>query len=118
MKIGLVQADGKLPNLALMQICSWHEQKGDTVVWYEGPIWGADCEMVYVSKIFSFTRLSPYLPSDAIIGGTGIDFFNRLPSEIEAYMPSYSLYKNCNYHIGFSMKGCRNMAVLKKEAKK
>lgn len=107
MKVGVVQADGSIPNLALMQICSYHERAGDTVVWYDGPIFGSDCEKVYVSKIFSFTKLSPYLPADAIIGGTGVSFTNRLPAEIEAAVPSYTLYPACNYHLGFSMKGCR-----------
>ena len=35
-KIGIYQVDGKLPNLALMQITSYHEQKGDDVEWYQG----------------------------------------------------------------------------------
>lgn len=107
MRIGLVQADGKLPNLALMQICSFYEEKGDEVVWWGGPIFGGYYDKIYVSKIFSFSKLSPYLPKEAIIGGTGIDFYNHLPKEIEDCRPSYTLYPECNYHIGFSMKGCR-----------
>ena len=35
------------------------------------------------------------------------DSYNKLPAEIEKYNLSYSLYPNFNYHIGFSMKGCR-----------
>ncbi len=106
MRIGLIQVDGKLPNLALMQICSYHEQRGDTVTWYEGPLFADHYDKVYVSKIFGFSEM-PILPPGAIVGGTGIDFYNRLPDEIEACMPSYTLYPKCSYHLGFSMKGCR-----------
>lgn len=106
MRIGIVQVDGKLPNLALMQICSYHEQRGDTVSWYEGPLFAGQYDKVYVSKIFSFSKL-PVLPPGALIGGTGLDFYNRLQPEIEGCVPSYTLYAKCRYHIGFSMKGCR-----------
>jgi hypothetical protein len=96
----------KLPNLALMQICSYHEQRGDSVFWYEGPLFQDQYDKVYVSKIFGFSKM-PQIPSGAIVGGTGINFYNRLPEEIEFCQPSYSLYPKCIYHIGFSMKGCR-----------
>lgn len=105
-KIGIVQVDGSYPNLALMQIASYHESLGDTVSWYEGPLFADQYKKIYASKIFGFSEM-PQLPDHAIIGGTGIDFFNRLPPEIEAVKPSYTLYPDCNYHIGFSMKGCR-----------
>lgn len=106
MKIGLVQVDGKIPNLALMQIAAYHEAQGHHVEWFKGTLFAAEYAKVYASKIFKFSAMPP-LPPDAIIGGTGIDFFNRLPPEIEAMTPSYSLYPNCDYHLGFSMKGCR-----------
>jgi hypothetical protein len=105
-RIGIVQVDGSYPNLALMQIASYHEQMGDAVRWYEGPLFADQYDKVYVSKIFAFSEM-PILPGNAIIGGTGIDFTNRLPAEMETAQPSYSLYPDCNYHIGFSMKGCR-----------
>lgn len=105
-RIGILQVDGKYPNLALMQVAKYHEIKGDSVDWYRGPLWNDSYERIYASKIFDFSLL-PELPDHAIIGGTGIDWFNRLPEEIEAMAPSYSLYPNCAYHIGFSMKGCR-----------
>ncbi len=106
MKIGLVQIDGKLPNLALMQICAYHESLGDEVEWYQGALFADQYDQVYASKIFGFSRL-PELPATAIIGGTGIDFKNTLPNEMASMSPSYSLYPDCDYHIGFSMKGCR-----------
>lgn len=104
--IGLCQVDGKYPNLALMQICAYHENIGDTVEWWKGPLWNNQYDKIYASKIFSFSKL-PNLPETALIGGTGIDFKNRLPKEIAETTPSYSLYPKCTYHVGFSMKGCR-----------
>lgn len=105
-KIGIVQVDGKLPNLALMQITGYHESLGDTVEWYSGGLFNDQYDKVYASKIFSFSELPP-LPENVILGGTGIDFKNNLPIEIQNQPPSYSLYPECNYHLGFSMKGCR-----------
>lgn len=106
MKIGICQVDGKLPNMALMQICAYHEGLGDEVEWWKGPLWNHEYDLVYASKLFSFSAL-PNLPSGAIIGGTGIDFTNRLPPEIASCRPSWALYSDCNFHLGFSMKGCR-----------
>ena len=30
-RVGLIQIDGKMPNLALMKLASWHRKKGDDV---------------------------------------------------------------------------------------
>lgn len=105
-KVGLIQVDGKLPNMALMQICRYHEDLGDTVEWWKGPLWSYTYDKIYASKIFNFSQM-PNIPDWAMIGGTGIDFYNTLPAEIENCKPSYTLYPDCSYHIGFSMKGCR-----------
>ncbi len=106
-RIGIIQVDGKIPNMALMKIAGYHEKIGDKVEHYLGPLWNDHYDLIYASKLFSFSE-TPSLPaSKSFIGGTGIDFYNRLPEEIESSNISYSLYPNCNYHIGFSMKGCR-----------
>lgn len=107
MKIGVVQVDGKFPNLAIMKICGYHESIGDSVEWWDGfGLFEKQYDVVYASKMFSFSKMPP-LPEGTLIGGTGIDFNNRLPEYIENATPSYSLYNNCNFHLGFSMKGCR-----------
>ena len=106
MKFGFLQVDGKLPNLALMQICGFHEAMLQECEWYKGPLFAHEYAMVYASKIFSFSRM-PELPVHSMIGGTGIDFTNALPEAFATAEPSYSLYPDCDYHIGFSMKGCR-----------
>ncbi|RZJ70415.1 hypothetical protein [Flavobacterium sp.] len=104
--IGVCALDGKYPNLAIMKICGYHESIGDAVSWYNGHLFADQYDKIYFSKIFSFTEM-PQLPPNAVIGGTGIDFMNKLPEEIENATPSYTLFPDCNYHIGFSMKGCR-----------
>lgn len=120
MKIGLVQVDGKLPNLALMQICAYHEAQGHQVEWFKGELYADEYDEIYASKIFGFSEL-PQLPARAKIGGTGIDFYNTLPAEIAACEPSYTLYPDCSFHLGFTMKGCRLSCtfcvVPKKEGK-
>lgn len=106
MNIAVSQLDGKHPNLAIMKIIGYHESIGDNVEFYPGEIFSTLYHKIYFSKIFSFTD-TPQMPPNAVIGGTGIDFKNRLPKEIEDATPSYSLFPECNYHLGFSMKGCR-----------
>jgi hypothetical protein len=106
MKVGLVQVDGKLPNLALMQICAYHESLGHEVEWFKGELYADEYDEIYASQIFSFSK-TPQLPVNAWIGGTGIDPFLKLPAEIADVKPSYTLYPDCNFHLGFTMKGCR-----------
>lgn len=102
-KIGIMQLDGKIPNLALMKIAGYHENIGDTVEWYNGGIFSNEYKVVYASKLFSFTP-TPQLPENAVIGGTGIDFYNKLPLDIENATPSYSIYPYCDYHLGKEQK--------------
>jgi hypothetical protein len=120
MRIGLCQVDGKLPNLALMQICSYHMQRGDQVDWFIPGLFAGQYDQIYASKLFSFSKM-PDLPPSALIGGTGIDFFNRLPTDMAYCAPSYFLYPHCTFHLGFTMKGCRFACkfccVPKKEGK-
>lgn len=102
MKIGLIDVDSKIPNLALMKISAWHKQQDDEVEFYM-PLWNYD--KIYASKVFDFTPM-PYLPKNCIIGGSGYDLSITLPEEVEYIRPDYNLYKNCNYSIGFITRGC------------
>ena len=78
MKIGLLDVDGfGYPNLALMKISAWHKSRGDTV-----EKWMAidKYDVVYKSKVFSFTDDTDVINADAVIqGGTGYDLTNELP---------------------------------------
>jgi hypothetical protein len=106
MKIGIHQADGKIPNLALMRIAAYHKSQGDEVERWTGPLFPYD--QVYASKIFKFTE-DPNLPPGAITGGTGYANDSKLPEEMTSVDPSggWFLHKNYKNHLGFSERGCR-----------
>lgn len=112
MRIGLHDSEKEtlrkksFPNYALMKISAWHKLQGNTVEWWN-PISG-EYDKVYSSKIFDFTPENPYLPPDAIRGGTGYDIHSVLPDEIENMFPDYSIYPECDYAIGYITWGCPN----------
>ena len=96
------------PNLALMKISAWHKRLGDTVEWW---IPTTHYDRVYSSKVFDFTPDNPYLPDDAIRGGTGyrdLPMDQELPLEIDNMYPDYSIYPDCDYAIGYITRGCPN----------
>lgn len=121
MKIGLIDVDGhNFPNIPLMKISAYHKNKGDSVEWYE-PLLGGEYDIVYMSKVFSFSKDYQY-PINAkkiIKGGSGycIELINgkevynkdkdiNLPSEIEHIYPDYSLYDIKDTAYGFLTRGC------------
>lgn len=92
--IGLIDVDGKLPNLALMKISSFYKSLGESVEFAGNDL--SKYERLYVSCLFSWNRshclkLLESRP-DAIIGGTGWDLETVLPREIECCKPDYDLY--------------------------
>jgi hypothetical protein len=94
LKIGLIDIDGKLPNLALMKICSFYKVAGAPVEFVQA---GKHYDKIYISCLFTWNRhkvekLLQIYP-DAIVGGTGWDIHKELPPEIEACKPDYELYK-------------------------
>lgn len=114
MLIGLHDAEKEhfkkktFPNYALMKISAWHKSQGDTVEWWN-PLMRYD--RVYSSKVFDFVPDNPYLPKDAIRGGTGyrdIPMNQELPPEIDDIYPDYSIYPECDYAIGYITRGCPN----------
>ena len=102
-KIGLIDVDGKMPNLALMKLSAWHKQQGDSVE-LTMPVLAAGYDKVYMSKVFTWSDM-PCLPDNAEVGGTGYDLHKTLPDEIEHLCPDYSLY-NMDYSMGFLTRGC------------
>jgi len=118
MRIGLNGDETAFPNLALMKLSAHHRALGDTVGFFS-PLETYD--VVYSSKVFTFTEEDPWLPVDAIRGGTGYkDFTKTLPDPIEHICPDYGLY-GIGYSMGFLTRGCgRNCPecfVPKKEGK-
>ena len=108
MKVALIQIDGKLPNLALMQIAGYHKANGDSVSWYPGDLYRCEFDLVYGSTLFSDSPRD-WLPSETFVGGTGVDDENTLPEPIDLFPPenSWFLYPNATMHMGMTMKGCR-----------
>ena len=111
MKIGLIDIDKskKFPNLALMKISAFHKNKGDSVEFYQ-PLFNIGYDIVYVSKIFSYSKNYEYpINSKKIIyGGVGYDLKNKLPKKIENTYPDYNLYNfvGDNTAYGFLTRGC------------
>lgn len=96
------------PNLALMKLAAWHKSQKDQVEWWN-PL--GSYNRIYSSKVFDFTPENPYLPADAIRGGTGypgIPLNSQLPPEIDRMFPDYTLYPACDYAIGYLTRGCPN----------
>jgi len=103
-KIGLIDIDSKMANLALMKLSSYYKSKGDKVE-LTAPLFAKNYDRVYGSKIFSYSRL-PTLPSSAVIGGSGVDLGLKLDLCIERIMPDYTLYRDLDYSLGFTSRGC------------
>lgn len=113
MRIGLIDVDGhNFPNLPLMKLSAWYKAQGNTVEWYE-PLFSGHMDIVYASKVFTFTPEYPYFIDADIVkfGGTGYNYPDggeALPDEIEHIYPDYSLYpeltKDTAY--GFLTRGC------------
>lgn len=106
MKIGLCDVDGhNFPNLPLMKLAAYHKQRGDTVGWWM-PL--EEYDVVYKSKVFTFTQDIEYLPrADLVIeGGTGYGRKEVLPDEIEHITPDYSIYPQFKEAYGFLTRGC------------
>lgn len=115
MRISLIDVDGhNFPNLPLMKLSAWHKQNGDQVEWYD-PLtaWLNPPDMVYMSKVFTFTPDYPHpvCAGEIIKGGTGYEYPSGgkpLPEEIEHIYPDYSLYPELcnNTAYGFLTRGC------------
>jgi hypothetical protein len=132
-KIGLVDVDGhNYPNLPLMKLSAWHKAQGDEVEWYD-PMFSDHKDIVYLSKVFSFSEDFDYfIDADQIVkGGSGycISLVNgkevydksldsELPAEIEHIYPDYSIYNITDTAYGFLSRGCpRGCAFCHVEAK-
>ena len=114
-RIRLTQIDGKLPNLALMKLASWHRTRGDEIVFTREAhrdLFEDDYDRVYGSSIFTFSapKIERFLASwpDAILGGTGTGSaltVEDIAGEHRGY--DYSLYPAFTPSIGFTQRGCR-----------
>lgn len=113
MLVGLIQIDGKLPNLALMKLSAYHKQRGDTVsllkpddILLGDPLFDRP-DKLYAAVVFDWNRpVAKRLQRiGAVVGGTGWDLSTVLPPEIETMKPDYDLY-GIEYGFGFTSRGC------------
>ena len=75
MRIGLVDVDSKIPNLALMKLSAHHKARGDSVEFHM-PL--AHYDRIYASKVFDFTPDYQYFPGAEIITARSGDVLPRL----------------------------------------
>jgi len=89
MKIGLIQIDGKLPNLALMKLAKHYEGLGHETFFVD--LSNIKADFWFGSKIF--------------MGGSGYEIKSKLPEGIEEITPDYDKF-NLDHSIGFTSRGC------------
>ncbi|KKM09479.1 hypothetical protein SY88_17820 [Clostridiales bacterium PH28_bin88] len=112
MRTVLYDIDSKIPNLALMKISSWYKNKGyEVILTREAQYIEADA--YYASTVFYIDKshqkvdeLKSMYGDSIVFGGTGVDLKNRLPEEIDACFPDYSIYAHHTYALGFLTRGC------------
>ena len=120
MNILLVDADSKIPNLALMKLSTYHKEKGDTVtlIKFNLPYYPQrkkriqtipfGYDKVYCSVIFPTSY--PYIDDQGLdnvfYGGTGYPKDKPLPYYIENLNPDYSIYPENKASYGFITRGC------------
>lgn len=93
----------RFPNLALMKLSAWHKRQGDDVSWFSAL---EKYDRVYSSSVFTFSAKDPYLPEDAICGGTGYQRYEALAHDADTCDPDFSLYPDFTAGLGFCTRGC------------
>ena len=116
MKVRLTQIDGKIPNLALMKLSSWHRARGDDVYFtrrIDRDMLEPDYGRVYGSAIFSYSvgRLARFHEQwpGAVVGGTGTGDPLTVEEVIDEPWDGYdySHYPGFKPSLGFTQRGCR-----------
>lgn len=117
MKILLVDADSKIPNLALMKLSTFHKQKKDLVTLLKLNIsyypnrrhkihnLPNGYDKIYCSVIFKGADV--FIKGQNIIyGGSGYSLNKVLPESVEVLDPDYSIYPDNDTSYGFISRGC------------
>jgi len=111
-RLVLFDLDSRIPNLALMKLSADYKRHGFDVLLARRPSY-LKADKCLASAVFYCTHtkrkvaaLEAIYGGDVEIGGSGVDLAKRLPSEIEACFPDYSLYRHRRYAIGFLTRGC------------
>ena len=110
----LIHVDGRLPNLALMKLSTYHKSLGFIVTLLRKPELIKGAEAVFASSVFfsnssqnSIAKIKKFYGESMIVGGSGVDLKLRLAPEIEACPADYKLYPELGDRaIGFITRGC------------
>lgn len=95
MRIGFIDFDSKIINLAIMKLSAYYKSLGHEVVL--NPLSPEGLDKTFVSVLFTQNRdkaveLFSHYPG-VEFGGTGYSLKIELPAEIESMQPDYDLYK-------------------------
>jgi hypothetical protein len=116
MKILLIDADSKIPNIALMKLSTYHKAQGDTVEllklnlpYYPNKkrscyVYTEEYDRAYCSLVFNSEE--SVVGQGIIYGGTGVSLTTVLAPEIDRCTPDYSLYPDNDISYGFITRGC------------
>ena len=118
-KILLIDADSKIPNLALMKLSTHYKNKNYDVdlIKLNIPYFpnkrkqvydifnSSLYEKVFCSIIFNNNKYN-VIGKNIIYGGTGYDIKSKLDVEIEKEKPDYSIYPENDISYGFISRGC------------
>lgn len=91
MHYGLIDLDGKLPNLALLKLSTYLKAQGHTVKLNDYKADRLYCFTVFTRSRSKAEKLLTLYPQMEI-GGTGWDLTSRLPPEVHQCKPDYDLY--------------------------
>jgi hypothetical protein len=120
-KVLLVDADSKIPNIALMKLSRYHKDRGDQVDFVRlnlsgyGPsvkskkkVKNAGYDRTYASVVFTRNANSIQYETDQglQVGGSGADLAKRLPIQVDVCREDYSLYPENDKAWGFITRGC------------
>ncbi|MFT9496622.1 hypothetical protein [Anaerosolibacter sp.] len=93
MKVGLIDFDGKIPNLALMKLSAYYKQSGADIFLNNVP---KDADKVFCSVLFTWNKDKAeqlqQVYKNIEFGGTGWDIYKQLPEDVEICKPDYELY--------------------------
>ena len=120
-KILLIDADSKIPNLALMKLSAYYKCEGYLIELMKlnlpyYPNMKKQNHYINTKKYYKifcsviFQGNYKHIFADDIerisFGGTGVDLKKQLPQKIENIKPDYSIYPENNMSYGFISRGC------------
>lgn len=95
--IGLIDIDGKMPNLALMKISAEYKRWGYAVEFVRPEVQYSRYKRIYASAIFTASKekietLRQHYGRKIIFVGTGVNTYTKLALEYACRKPDYDLY--------------------------